>query len=62
VVVYNTLIKLSGTLFAASCTYLIPIVAIGWGLVDGETVNLIQFLAIGVIIGGVWLINSGAKK
>jgi len=62
VVVYNTLIKLSGTLFAASCTYLIPVVAIGWGLVDGETVNLIQFLAIGVIIGGVWLINSGAKK
>jgi len=62
VVVYNTLIKLSGTLFAASCTYLIPIVAIGWGLVDGETVNLIQFLAIGVIIGGVWLINSGSKK
>ncbi len=57
VVVYNTLIKISGTLFAASCTYLIPIVAIGWGLFDGESVNVLQLVSVGVIIGGIWLIN-----
>lgn len=62
VVIYNTLIKLSGTVFAASCTYLIPIVAIGWGLFDGEIVNLIQILAVVIIIGGVWMINSAARK
>lgn len=62
VVVYNVLIKLSGTVFAASCTYLIPVVAIGWGLADGETVNILQFLAIAIIIGGVWVINIGSKK
>ena len=61
VVVYNTLIKLSGTVFAASCTYLIPIVAIGWGLFDGEVINLIQLLAVIVIIGGIWMINSPGK-
>lgn len=61
VVVYNTLIKLSGTVFAASCTYLIPIVAIGWGLFDGEVINLIQLLAVIVIIGGIWMINSSGK-
>lgn len=61
VVVYNTLIKLSGTVFAASCTYLIPIVAIGWGLFDGEVINLIQLLAVVVIIGGIWMINSSGK-
>lgn len=57
VVVYNVLIKLSGTVFAASCTYLIPVVAIGWGLYDGETVNGMQLLAVLVIIAGTWLIN-----
>ena len=52
VVVYNTLIKLSGTVFAASCTYLIPIVAIGWGLFDGGIINLAQILAVIVVIAG----------
>ena len=61
VVVYNTLIKLSGTVFAASCTYLIPVVAIGWGLFDGEIINLFQMLAVIVIIAGIWMINSTAK-
>ncbi len=62
VVVYNTLIKMSGTVFAASCTYLIPIVAIGWGLLDDETINLMQILAVLVIICGIWLINSRPKR
>ena len=61
VVVYNTLIKLSGTVFAASCTYLIPVVAIGWGLFDGEIINLFQMLAVIVIITGIWMINSTTK-
>lgn len=62
VVVYNTLIKLSGTVFAASCTYLIPIVAIGWGLFDDEAINLFQLLAVIVIIAGIWMINSVNKS
>lgn len=58
VIVYNTLIKQAGTIFAASSTYLIPVVAIGWGLLDGETINLAQVLSVGVIILGVWLIHK----
>lgn len=58
VVVFNVLIKLSGSVFAASCTYLIPIVAIGWGLFDGEIINLFQMLTVIVIIAGIWMINS----
>lgn len=58
VILFNNLIKLSGTVFASSCTYLIPIVAIGWGLIYGETVTLIQFLSVGIVILGVWLINK----
>ncbi|MBL7921111.1 MAG: DMT family transporter [Bacteroidia bacterium] len=57
VIAYNILIKNSGTVFAASCTYLIPVVAIGWGLFDGETVNFYQVFSIIVIILSVYLIN-----
>jgi drug/metabolite transporter (DMT)-like permease len=57
VIIYNQLIKLSGALFAATCTYLIPIVAIIWGVLDGETVNLLQIGGIVIIILSVYLIN-----
>lgn len=62
VIIYNILIKLSGTVFAASCTYLIPIVAIGWGLFDNETINTLQVMAVLVIIAGIWLINFKPKE
>jgi drug/metabolite transporter (DMT)-like permease len=58
VIAYNYLIKNAGTVFASSCTYLIPIVAIFWGVLDGETVNLSQILSILVIIFSVYLINN----
>lgn len=62
VIVYNILIKQAGTVFAASCTYFIPIVAIFWGLIDGESMNMGHFGAISVIIFGVWLINRKPRK
>jgi drug/metabolite transporter (DMT)-like permease len=61
VIVYNQLIKLSGVIFASSCTYLIPVVAVLWGLFDGETVNIIQILSILIIILSVYLINKPQK-
>jgi multidrug transporter EmrE-like cation transporter len=36
-------------------------VAIGWGLFDGEIINLVQVLAVIVIIAGIWMINSNGK-
>lgn len=57
VILYNVLIKISGTVFASSCTYLIPVVAILWGVFDGEIVNFAQILSILVIILSVYLIN-----
>jgi len=57
VILYNVLIRSSGAVFASSCTYLIPVVAVFWGIFDGETVNLMQILSIGAIILSVYLIN-----
>lgn len=61
VMIFNLLVKNTGTLFSSSVTYLIPIVAIMWGFLDGEIISLGQILSIGVILLGVYLINRKAK-
>lgn len=57
VIVYNILIRDAGVLFAASVTYAIPIVAMLWGVFDGEHVTWIHALFILGILSGVWLVN-----
>lgn len=58
VIVYNILIREAGTLFAASVTYLMPIIAMAWGLFDHESVTLLHGLFILIILSGVWLVNK----
>ena len=57
VIAFNVLIREAGAVFASTCTYLIPIVAIIWGLVDYESIHALQITAIGVIILSVYTIN-----
>ncbi|TRX66196.1 DMT family transporter [Carboxylicivirga sp. M1479] len=53
----NTLIKYSSPVFASSVTYVIPIFAIMWGMLDGEVVTSFHVLFMGVVLLGVYLIN-----
>jgi len=55
---FNSLIHHTSALFASSVTYVIPIVAISWGLLDGETILLTQLAAIAAILMGVYLVNK----
>lgn len=57
----NQLITRAGAMFASSVTYVIPIFAIFWGLLDGETLNYIQIIATLIIITGVYLVNKQNK-
>ena len=57
-VFFNKLIKMTSALFAASVTYMIPIVAIGWGILDGELFEWNYLLWIAKILGGVYLVNT----
>ncbi len=54
---FNKLIHLSSPVFAASVTYIIPIVAVLWGVWDGETINLYQLIGGAIILFGVYLVN-----
>ena len=57
-VLFNTLIQISTPVFASSVTYLMPIVALIWGLLDGESFGMIQVFASTIILLGVYLANK----
>lgn len=54
---FNVLIKVTTPLFSSSVTYLIPIVAVMWGLIDGEKLYFIHYMSMAIIILGVFLAN-----
>lgn len=56
--IFNSLVKISSPLFTSSVTYLIPIVAVMWGLLDGEHLVTWHFIGMIAIIGGVYLANK----
>jgi len=61
-IIFNNLIQISSPVFASSVTYLMPIVALLWGLIDGELFGLDQGLASLLILCGISLANKKAKK
>jgi drug/metabolite transporter (DMT)-like permease len=58
VMVFNVLIKMTSAIFASSVTYIIPVFAMLWGIFDGEAINLLHLISIGIILGGVYLVNK----
>ena len=54
---FYKLIQRRDALFATSVTYLIPIVAIGWGLLDGEGLALYQLGGLALILTGVYFVS-----
>ena len=57
-IAFNKLIKMTGALFATSCTYIIPIVAVLWGLLDHETISSHHIIGFLIILAGVYLVNK----
>ena len=61
-VIFNKMVHISSPVFASSVTYIIPIVAVGWGIIDDEKLSLIQLFAGGIILFGVYLVNISRSK
>ena len=57
-VLFNKMVQVTTPIFASSVTYLIPLVAVFWGVVDGESLSVIQAVAGVVILLGVYLVNK----
>lgn len=58
-ILFFKLIQISSPVFATSVTYLIPVVAFCWGLLDNEMLTQVQFFGAFIILIGVYL---SAKK
>jgi drug/metabolite transporter (DMT)-like permease len=58
-ILFFKLIQISSPVFATSVTYLIPVVAFFWGLLDNEMLTPVQFVGAFIILIGVYL---SAKK
>ncbi len=61
-IAFNKLIKMSSPIFASSVTYIIPIVAILWGIIDGEIFKLVYLIWFVLILIGVLLVNTSTKN
>lgn len=60
-ILFNKLIQISTPVFATSVTYLMPVVALIWGLLDGETFTPLQGIATVIILVGVYIANRKKK-
>jgi len=58
----NTLIRHSSAVAASSVTYVIPVFAILWGVLDGEKITLLHLICMGLILSGVYLISLKKKN
>lgn len=61
-VLFNKLVQASSPVFASSVTYLMPVVAVFWGVLDAEKFSFLQGISTVVILVGVYLANKKVKK
>jgi drug/metabolite transporter (DMT)-like permease len=57
-VLFYMLVKKEGPLFASLVTYGIPIIAVIWGLLYGETITLAEIGCLIIILAGVYMVNK----
>lgn len=58
---YFRLAQDKGALFASSVAYLMPLVAVGWGVRNDEAITLKHIACAAVILAGVYLVNTRKK-
>lgn len=58
---FNQLVKITSPIFTSSVTYIIPVVAVIWGIIDGEQLYLGHYIGLALIIVGVYLSNRSRR-
>ncbi len=57
-VIYYRLLQISSPIFASSVTYLMPVVAILWGVMDGEQLTIMHYIGMVFILIGILVVNK----
>ena len=61
-ILFNRLIQSTSAVIASSVTYLIPIVAVLWGIADGEPFFMLHIVAMILITLGVFFVNKVSRS
>lgn len=61
-ILFNKLVHMSTPVFASSVTFVMPIVALMWGFLDGETFSFLQVIASIIILLGVYLSHKKQRN
>lgn len=59
-IIFFRLVQMTSALFASTVAYLIPIIAIGFGLFDGEQVTVFHLIGMAMILFGVYITKKKA--
>lgn len=62
VLMFNALIQRAGPVFASTVTYVVPVFAVMWGLIDGEQLQPVQMLGVATVLFGVHQINKSRSN
>ncbi len=54
-ILFFRLVQITSAVFASMVSYLIPLVAVLWGLLDGEVISMYHFMGMALILTGVYL-------
>lgn len=57
-IIFNKIVQLTNPVFTSSVTYIIPLVAVVWGLLDGETLLLNHLVGMIAVLIGVYITNQ----
>lgn len=61
-VIFYMLIKRAGVIFSSMVTYVIPVVAVFWGILYGEIIGWKQIVCLIIILAGVYVANRSGNK
>lgn len=54
-IIFFQLIQWTSPVFGSTVSYLVPMVAMVWGALDGEVISIVHFVGMGLILAGVYL-------
>lgn len=57
-IMFYHLVQRTSAVFGSTVTYLMPIIAIFWGLADGESITILHFTGMAMILIGVYFTKS----
>ena len=61
-VIFYMLLKRAGVVFSSMVTYAIPVIALFWGIIYGESVGWKQIVCLLILLSGVYIANRTKKQ